>query len=101
MKKSECGPKEGKGGASPSPLIDARIKELSDWRGETLTRDRRLLKEADPDVVEEWIVARGSGLGTRRHRLHRGDVQDCREADLRAPRSMTLQASSTVASQAT
>src|SRR5205823_1476574 len=45
--------KEGKGGDSPSPLIDARIKELSDWRGETLARIRRLIKQADPEVVEE------------------------------------------------
>jgi hypothetical protein len=39
---------------SPSRLIDARIKELRDWRGETLSRIRSLIKEADPDVVEEW-----------------------------------------------
>ena len=39
---------------SPSQLIDARIKELGDWRGETLGRLRALVKEADPDVVEEW-----------------------------------------------
>jgi hypothetical protein len=39
---------------SPSQLIDARIKELGDWRGETLGRLRRLVKEADPEVVEEW-----------------------------------------------
>jgi hypothetical protein len=39
---------------SPSQLIDARIKELGDWRGETLSRLRTLIKEADPDVVEEW-----------------------------------------------
>ncbi len=39
---------------SPSQLIDARIKELSDWRGETLSRIRRLIKQADPEVVEEW-----------------------------------------------
>jgi hypothetical protein len=39
---------------TPSQLIDARIKELGDWRGETLSRLRGLLKEADPDVVEEW-----------------------------------------------
>src|SRR3954471_5683675 len=39
---------------SPSQLIDARIKELSDWRGEMLARIRRLIKEADPEVVEEW-----------------------------------------------
>jgi hypothetical protein len=40
--------------ASPSQLIDARIKELNDWRGETLARVRRLIKQADPEAVEEW-----------------------------------------------
>jgi len=39
---------------SPSALIDARIEELGDWRGEMLSRLRALIKEADPDVVEEW-----------------------------------------------
>jgi hypothetical protein len=43
-----------KTGASPSELIDGRIKELGDWRGQTLSRVRALIKEADPDVVEEW-----------------------------------------------
>jgi hypothetical protein len=46
--------KDGKGGESPPRLIDARIEELGDWRGETLARVRRLVKEADPEVVEEW-----------------------------------------------
>ena len=41
-------------GASPSALIDARIGELGDWRGEMLSRLRTLIKRADPDVVEEW-----------------------------------------------
>ncbi|MEA2840155.1 MAG: hypothetical protein QOF41_1485 [Methylobacteriaceae bacterium] len=41
-------------GDSPSQLIDARIEELSDWRGETLAGVRTLIKEADPDVVEDW-----------------------------------------------
>jgi hypothetical protein len=41
-------------GKSPSQLIDARIKELGDWRGKMLSRLRALVKEADPDVVEEW-----------------------------------------------
>jgi hypothetical protein len=54
MKKRESSSKEGKGGDSPSQLIDARIKELSDWRGETLARVRILIKQADPEVVEEW-----------------------------------------------
>ena len=39
---------------SPAQQIDARIKELGDWRGETLSRLRALIKEADPEVVEEW-----------------------------------------------
>ena len=52
MKKSA--PKEAKGGDSPSRQIDARIIELGDWRGETLARVRALIKEADPEVVEEW-----------------------------------------------
>ena len=50
----KSGTKEAKGGDSPSRLIDARIKELSDWRGETLARIRVLIRQADPDVVEEW-----------------------------------------------
>jgi len=41
-------------GQSASALIDERIAELGDWRGETLSRMRKLIKEADPDVVEEW-----------------------------------------------
>jgi hypothetical protein len=53
--KSKSGSKEGKGGdGSPSQLIDARIEELSDWRGETLALLRDLIKQADPEVVEEW-----------------------------------------------
>jgi hypothetical protein len=42
------------GSASPAKLIDGRIKELGDWRGEMLTRIRDLIKQADPHVVEEW-----------------------------------------------
>jgi hypothetical protein len=52
--KSASDSKEEKGGNSPSQLIDARIKELSDWRGEMLARIRILIKQADPEVVEEW-----------------------------------------------
>ena len=48
------GSQEGTAGDSPSLLIDARIKALSDWRGETLARVRNLIKQADPEVVEEW-----------------------------------------------
>ena len=54
MKKSKSGSKEAKGGDSPARLIDARIKELGDWRGKMLSRLRTLVKEADPEVVEEW-----------------------------------------------
>ena len=54
MKKRTSGSKEGKGGDSPSRLIDSKIKELSDWRGETLAWVRSLIKQADPEVVEEW-----------------------------------------------
>jgi hypothetical protein len=43
-----------KGEDSPSQLIDAKIEELGDWRGETLARVRELVKQADPEVVEEW-----------------------------------------------
>jgi hypothetical protein len=50
MKKNDTSRKSD----TPSRLIDARIKELGDWRGETLSRIRFLIKEADPGVVEEW-----------------------------------------------
>ncbi|HEV2644362.1 MAG TPA: DUF1801 domain-containing protein [Candidatus Elarobacter sp.] len=49
MKKSES-----ENGESPSQLIDARIEELGDWRGTMLSRLRALVREADPEVVEEW-----------------------------------------------
>jgi hypothetical protein len=48
---NKSGPQKSK---SPSQLIDARIKELGDWRGKMLSRLRALIKEADPEVVEEW-----------------------------------------------
>jgi hypothetical protein len=54
MTKAKSGSKEEKAGESPSQLIDARIKELGDWRGEMLARIRKLIKQADPEVVEEW-----------------------------------------------
>jgi hypothetical protein len=53
MKKTKTGPHEGGGGPPASQLIEARIAELRDWRGATLARVRALIKEADPDVVEE------------------------------------------------
>jgi hypothetical protein len=49
---------------SPSELIDARITELGDWRGETLSRLRALVKQADPEVVEEWKWAKATSPGT-------------------------------------
>jgi hypothetical protein len=51
MKEAKSGSQKGK---SPSQLIDARIKELGDWRGTMLGRLRALVKQADPEVVEEW-----------------------------------------------
>ena len=51
MKEAKRGAQKGK---SPSQLIDARIKELGDWRGTMLGRLRALVKQADPEVVEEW-----------------------------------------------
>jgi hypothetical protein len=49
---------------SASQQIDARIKELGDWRGKTLSRLRTLIKEADPDVVEEWKWVKPTHPGT-------------------------------------
>ncbi len=54
MKKTKSGSKEAKAGDSPSRLIDARIKQLGDWRGEMLAHVRALIKQADPEVAEEW-----------------------------------------------
>ena len=52
--KRTSGSNDGQAGASPSQLIDARIAELDDWRGETLARIRTIVKQADAGVVEEW-----------------------------------------------
>jgi hypothetical protein len=51
-------------GRSASDLIDKRIAELGDWRGKTLSRLRKLIKEADPEVVEEWKWAKKTSPGT-------------------------------------
>jgi hypothetical protein len=51
---AKSGPKEGREGEAASRLIDARIRELGDWRGKTLARVRTLIKQAAPEVVEEW-----------------------------------------------
>jgi hypothetical protein len=54
VKKGKSNTQADKGGNSPAHLIDARIKELGDWRGEMLVKIRALIKQAVPDVVEEW-----------------------------------------------
>src|SRR5277367_1665422 len=54
MKKAKRASKAGDGGDSPAQLIDARIEALGDWRGQTLARVRTLIKQADPEIVEEW-----------------------------------------------
>jgi hypothetical protein len=54
MKNAKSGSKKANGSDTPSRLIDARIEELGDWRGETLARIRALIKQAVPGVVEEW-----------------------------------------------
>ncbi len=63
MKKS--GAKEAKAGGSPAQLIDAKIGKLGDWRGETLARVRAIIKQADPEVVEEvkWRKPSNAMLG--------------------------------------
>jgi hypothetical protein len=65
MKKSKTASKEAKAAASPSHLIDARIAALGDWRGEVLGRVRRLIREADPGVVEavKWRKPSNGMLG--------------------------------------
>ena len=73
---------------SPSERIDERIAELGDWRGETLARIRALIREAVPDVVEEWKWRGRPGLVARRHDLHRRDLQTGRQADLRQGRPL-------------
>ena len=55
---------DSEGKEAPSQLIDARIKELGDWRGRTLSRLRTLIKQADPDVVEEWKWVKPTSGGT-------------------------------------
>ena len=59
MKKSDAGQ-----GQSASALISTRIAELGDWRGKTLSRIRTLIKQADPDVVEEWKWVKPTKPGT-------------------------------------
>ncbi|PYP78085.1 MAG: hypothetical protein DMD35_12285 [Gemmatimonadetes bacterium] len=54
MKKAKSSATKGQGDDSAAQQIDARIRELGDWRGDTLARVRALIRQADPDVVEEW-----------------------------------------------
>ncbi len=65
MRKTKTGSKEATGGASPSQLIDARIDQLGDWRGEVLGRVRKIIREADPGVVEavKWRKPSNGMLG--------------------------------------
>jgi hypothetical protein len=51
-------------GKSPSRMIDERIKELGDWRGKTLSKVRGIIKEADPDIAEEWKWVKPTNPGT-------------------------------------
>jgi hypothetical protein len=62
--KKKSGSTEAPGGGSPSQRVDAKIKELNDWRGETLARMRMLIKQADPEVVEEWKWVKPTNPGT-------------------------------------
>ncbi len=64
MKKTSNAVTDGQDADSPSKRIDARIAELSDWRGEILARIRKLIRRADPDVVEEWKWAKATSPGT-------------------------------------
>jgi hypothetical protein len=70
---SNLGKTDVKKDESPSKLIDARIQELGDWRGETLAKVRQLIKEADPKVVEEWKWVKPTNPGTPVW-SHNGDI---------------------------
>lgn len=61
---SNMGKNDAKKDESPSQLIDKRIQELGDWRGETLAKVRQLIKEADPKIVEEWKWVKPTNPGT-------------------------------------
>ena len=58
---------------SPSELIDTRIKELGDWRGKTLSKVRQIIKEADPDIIEEWKWVKPTNPGIPVW-SHNGDI---------------------------
>ena len=87
---------------SPSRLIDQRIKELGDWRGEMLARLRALIKQADPEVVEEWKW-RGVPVWYHDGIICTGETYKnvVKMTFAKGPHSTTPQASSTPASKAT
>jgi hypothetical protein len=87
---------------SPSQLIDERIRELGDWRGKTLARLRALIKQADPDVVEEWKW-RGVPVWYHDGMICTGETykSELKLTFVRGPRLTTHQASLTRASRAT
>ena len=87
---------------SPSRLIDARIKELGDWRGKTLSHVRALIKQAVPGVVEEWKW-RGVPVWSHDGLICTGETYKSvvKLTFARAPRSRTPQVCSTAASKAT
>ena len=58
---------------NPSTLIDEKIRDLGDWRGDTLSKVRGIIKQADPDVVEEWKWAKATNPGTPVW-SHHGDI---------------------------
>jgi hypothetical protein len=64
MKETKGGSKDINAAGAPSQRIDARIKELNDWRGDTLAQIRNLIKQADPEVVEEWKWVKSTSPGT-------------------------------------
>ena len=102
--KTKRKPRRTKQKARRSLSPDRRTdQELGDWRGETLARVRALIKQADPDVVEDVKWRGRSGMGARRHHLHRRDLQGRGEADLRQGRRVggPRRACSTPASTAT
>ena len=75
---------------SGSEAIDARIKELGDWRGKTLAKVRKIIHAADPDIVEEWKWAKASSPGTpvwsHDGIVCTGGVQEQRQDDVREGR---------------
>src|SRR5438132_898810 len=78
-------------GQSASEFISKRIAELGDWRGETLSRMRKLIKKADPDVVEEWQHQEATGLNAR-HLRPSARIRSAATTFRSAERPVTLEA---------